>query len=169
MHDGTVHGDQTELYFLRHADAGDPETWNGPDDVRPLSGKGEKQARRLGKHLAEIGFKPGAIITSPKTRARQTAEIVADALGLDIAIDERLGGGLDAVALEAILFDAGEPERPVLVGHDPDFSELTAWIGDAGSVSLKKGALARVDTVRPISRASGTLRWLVPPDLLQGR
>jgi phosphohistidine phosphatase len=169
VHDGTAHGDQTELYFLRHADAGDPESWNGPDDVRPLSGKGEKQARRLGKHLAAIGFKPGAIIASPKTRARQTAQIVADALDLEIAIDERLGGGLDAVALEAILFDAGEPERPVLVGHDPDFSELTAWIADAGSVSLKKGALARVDTVRPISRASGTLRWLVPPDLLQGR
>lgn len=169
MHDGRAHGDETELYFLRHADAGDPEAWTGPDEVRPLSGKGEKQARRLGKYLAEIGFKPGAIISSPKTRARQTAEIVADALGVDVEIDERLAGGLDAVAIEAILFDAGEPERPVLVGHDPDFSEMTAWIADAGSITLKKGALARVDTVRPISRASGTLRWLVPPDLLQGR
>jgi len=169
VHDGTAHGDQTELYFLRHADAGDPEAWTGPDEVRPLSGKGEKQARRLGRYLAEIGFKPGAIITSPKTRARQTAEIVADALDVEIEIDERLAGGLDAVAIEAILFDAGEPERPLLVGHDPDFSEMTAWIADAGSITLKKGALARVDTVRPISRASGTLRWLVPPDLLQGR
>jgi hypothetical protein len=46
---------------------------------------------------------------------------------------------------------------------------MTAWIADAGSITLKKGSLARVDTVRPISRASGTLRWLVPPDLLQGR
>jgi phosphohistidine phosphatase len=162
-------GSVDELYLIRHADAGAPEAWTASDDVRPLSGKGEKQSRRLGRFLAEAGFRPGAIITSPKARARQTAEIVADALGMEIAIDDRLGGGLDVVAIEAILFDAGEPERPVLVGHDPDFSELVAWMIDASSFVMKKGALARVDTVRPISRASGTLRWLVPPDLLQGR
>jgi phosphohistidine phosphatase SixA len=167
--DGQARDGTTELYLIRHADAGDPEAWTGPDDVRPLSGKGEKQSKRLGRFLAELGFSPGAVISSPKARARQTAELVADSLGVDVAIDERLGGGLDVVALEAILFDAGEPERPVLVGHDPDFSELTAWIVGATSIGLKKGALVRIDTVRPISRASGTLRWLVPPDLLQGR
>lgn len=169
MHDDTAHGDRTELYLLRHADAGDPMAWTGSDDVRPLSGKGEKQAKRLGRFLAEGGFKPGAIITSPKTRARQTAEIVGDALGVEIAIDERLAGGVDVVTLEAILFDAGEPERPVLVGHDPDLSELTSWIAGAGSITLKKGAFVRIDTVRPIGESSGTLRWLVPPDLLTGR
>ena len=169
MHDGTAHGERTELYLIRHADAGDPEAWTGSDDVRPLSGKGEKQAKRLGRFLAELGFRPDAVITSPKTRARQTAEIVADSLGVEIAIDERLAGGVDVVAIEAILFDAGEPERPVLVGHDPDLSELTSWIAGAGPIALKKGALVRIDTIRPISQASGTLRWLVPPDLLQGR
>jgi phosphohistidine phosphatase len=169
VHDGAAHGDRTQLYFLRHADAGDPVAWTGPDEVRPLSGKGQKQARRLGKFLAEVGFTPDAIITSPKTRARETAEILGDALGVDISIDDRLGGGLDAVSIEAILFDAGEPKRPLLVGHDPDLSDLTGWITGATSVTLKKGALARIDTVRPISQASGALRWLVPPDLLQGR
>jgi phosphohistidine phosphatase len=169
MHDGTAHGTTTELCLLRHADAGDPEAWNGPDEARPLSGKGEKQSRRLGKFLAGIGFEPDAIITSPKLRARQTAELVAEAVGVEVAIDERLGGGLDAVAIEAILFDAGEPQRPVLVGHDPDFSELAAWTIGASHLPLKKGAFVRIDTVRPISQASGTLRWLVPPDLLAGR
>ena len=169
MHDGTAHGERTELYLIRHADAGDPEAWTGSDDVRPLSGKGEKQAKRLGRFLAELGFRPDAVITSPKTRARQTAEIVADSLRVEIALDERLAGGVDVVAIEAILFDAGEPERPVLVGHDPDLSELTSWIAGAGPIALKKGALVRIDTIRPISQASGTLRWLVPPDLLAGR
>jgi phosphohistidine phosphatase len=169
VHDGTVHGDRTELYLLRHADAGDPEAWTGSDDVRPLSNKGEKQSRRLGRFLENVGFRPGAIITSPKVRSRATAEIVAEILGIDVTIDERLAFGLDAVAVEAILFDAGEPERPMLVGHDPDFSELSAWMIGAASLQMKKGALVRIDTVRPISSASGTLRWLVPPDLLQGR
>lgn len=169
MHEGTPHGGTTRLYLLRHADAGDPEAWSGPDDARPLSGKGEKQSRRLGKLLASVGFSPSAIISSPKLRARQTAEILAHELGLEIAIDDRLAFGLDAVAVEAILFDAGEPDEPVLVGHDPDFSDLGGWLIGAPSFVMKKGALARIDTVRPISRASGTLRWLVPPDLLQGR
>jgi phosphohistidine phosphatase len=169
VHDGTAHGSTTRLYLLRHADAGDPEAWTGPDDARPLSGKGEKQSRRLGKMLASVGFAPSTIISSPKLRARQTAELLAEELGQQITIDDRLGFGLDAVAVEAILFDAGEPEAPVLVGHDPDFSELTAWLIGASSFTMKKGALARIDTVRPISRASGTLRWLVPPDLLAGR
>jgi phosphohistidine phosphatase SixA len=169
VHDGKAHGSTTRLYLLRHADAGDPEAWTGPDDARPLSGKGEKQSRRLGKLLASVGFTPSVILTSPKLRAKQTAEVVADELGLEVAVDDRLAFGLDAVAIEAILFDAGEPEEPVLVGHDPDFSELTAWLIGAESFAMKKCALARIDTVRPISRASGTLRWLVPPDLLQGR
>jgi hypothetical protein len=34
---------------------------------------------------------------------------------------------------------------------------------------MRKGALARLDAVRPLSPGSGTLRWLVPPDLIQGR
>jgi phosphohistidine phosphatase len=169
VHDGTAHGSTTRLYLLRHADAGDPEAWSGPDEARPLSGKGEKQSRRLGKLLASVGFAPSVILSSPKLRAKQTAEILADELGLEVTIDERLALGLDAVAVEAILFDTGEPEEPVLVGHDPDFSELSAWLIGAPSFQMKKGALVRIDTVRPISKASGTLRWLVPPDLLQGR
>ena len=169
MHDATAHGSATRLHLLRHADAGDPEAWSGSDDARPLSPKGEKQSRRLGKHLTAIGFTADAIISSPKLRARQTAEIVAAELGRELTIDDRLGFGLDAVAVEAILFDAGEPEAPVLVGHDPDFSELAAWLIGASSFTMKKGALVRIDTVRPISQASVTLRWLVPPDLLQAR
>ena len=66
-----------ELYLLRHAHAGDPADWDGPDDARPLSEKGERQADRLGRYLARLGFAPDAIITSPKVRAARTAEIVA--------------------------------------------------------------------------------------------
>ena len=158
----------TELYLLRHAHAGDSATWDGPDATRPLSPKGERQSERLGRFLAGTGFRPDSIITSPKTRALQTAEIVAAALELEIRLDERLGVPLDLVALEAILFDAGEPRRAVLVGHDPDFSELLETITGARQIPMRKGALARIDTLRPLSPGSGTLRWLVPPDLLQG-
>ncbi len=157
------------LHLLRHADAGDPEAWAGDDAARPLSEKGELQAERLGAFLAEVGFLPDAVVSSPKTRARQTADIVATALGVAVRIDERLGGGLDPAAVDAILAAAGDPGRPVLVGHDPEFSELLGWLAGADGLTMKKGAIARVDVRGTVAGGRGTLRWLVPPDLLARR
>lgn len=156
-----------ELYLLRHAHAGDPGAWTGPDERRPLSDKGEKQSERLGRFLAGIGFGLDAIITSPKVRAAQTARIVAEALGLPFVEDARLGGEIDLGALESIVRDAGDPARVMVVGHDPDFGELVATLCSAAGVPMKKGALARIDVDRPLRPGAGTLRWLVPPDLLR--
>ena len=156
-----------ELYLLRHAHAGDPATWDGPDERRPLSEKGEKQADRLGRFLAGIGFQADAIITSPKLRASQTAKIVAERLGVPVGEDDRLGGGVSVGTLEAILRDAGDPVRPIVVGHDPDFTELLAILCGAARAPMKKGALARIDLGRALEPGGGTLRWLVPPDLLK--
>jgi len=155
-----------ELHLLRHADAGDPMAWKGPDTDRPLSGKGEKQAERLGRFLKEVGFRPDAIITSPKIRAADTAEIVARHLGVPVAMDDRLAGAVDLAAVEAILRHAGDPSRPVLVGHDPDFSDLLEGLTGLSGLTMKKGAFVRIDTER-LEPASGTLRWLIPPDLLK--
>src|SRR6476619_6761533 len=156
----------TELYLIRHADAGDPAAWTGDDADRPLSGKGEKQADRLGRFLAGTAFRPDVILTSPKARAHRTAEIVAGHLGSSATIEDRLAGGLDAGTGEAILRDAGDPERPVLVGHDPDFTELLQSL-TGSSVEMKKGALVRIDIDRPVADGQCNLAWLVPPDLLK--
>jgi phosphohistidine phosphatase len=156
-----------ELHFLRHGHAGDPATWTGDDEARPLSDKGEKQADRLGRFLAGVGFKPDAIISSPKLRAARTAQIVAGHLGVPFSTDDRLAGALDVATLETLLRDAGDPSRPVVVGHDPDFSELLAELAGAQEIPMRKGALARIDVERPLRPGSGTLRWLVPPDLLK--
>jgi phosphohistidine phosphatase len=156
-----------ELHLLRHAHAGDPMAWEGPDERRPLSDKGEKQADRLGRFLAGVGFSPDAIITSPKLRAAQTAEIVAGHIGMQVTIDERLAGGVDLGTVEAILHDTRDPARPVLVGHDPDFSELLEALTDCSSLTMKKGAILRIDAERPLSPGGGTLAWLVPPELLK--
>jgi len=156
-----------ELHFLRHAHAGDPEAWTGPDEARPLSDKGEKQADRLGAFLAGVGFKPDAIITSPKLRAAQTAEIVARHLDIQISFDDRLAGAFEVETLETLLRDAGDPVRPVVVGHDPDFSDVLAELSGATQLPMPKGALARIDIERPLRAGGGTLHWLVPPDLLK--
>jgi phosphohistidine phosphatase len=157
----------TQLHLLRHADAGDPLAWHGPDEARPLSDKGQKQADRLGRFLSGLGFRPDAILTSPKIRAAQTAEIVAGYLGVAVTVDDRLGDPLGLDELERVMRAAGDPERPVVVGHDPDFSDLVAVLCDTSRIPMRKGALARIDVGRPLEPGDGTLRWLLPPDLLK--
>ena len=157
------------LDLLRHADAGDPEAWNRPDAERPLSDKGRKQAKRLGDHLASLGFRAEAIITSPKVRAAETAELVAAKIDGTVTSDDRLAGALDVEVIEAILGDAGDPDEAMLVGHDPDFSELLSVLCAAAGVTMRKGALARIELDRPVTAGGGTLRWLLPPDALKAR
>jgi phosphohistidine phosphatase SixA len=156
---------RTQLHLLRHADAGDPEAWHRPDAERPLSAKGRAQAKAIAGHLRAIGFAPDTVLTSPKVRAVETAEPVADALGVRVSVDDRLAGGMGLQDLAAVLTDAGEPRRPVLVGHDPDFSWLSSELVGT-EVSLKKGALIRIDLDGPPAPGAGRLRWLIPPELL---
>jgi phosphohistidine phosphatase len=159
-------GAGTQLLLLRHAHAGSPESWHGDDDARPLSDKGREQATRMGAFLASVGVRPDTIVSSPKVRARESADLVATELGVPVRLDNRLGGGLSIEALEDILADFGDPARPMLVGHDPDFSDLLATLVASSYLPMRKGALARVDLERPVRPGAGTLRWLVPPDLL---
>ncbi len=159
------HGD-LQLFLLRHADAGDPAAWHGDDADRPLSEKGELQAERLGAFLAGIGFRADVLVTSPKVRARRTAEIVAEAIGAGVRLDERLAGGFDPETVDAIVAEAGAPARVVLAGHDPDFSQLLGWLVGADGLTMKKGAFARIDVRGSVAGGRGALRWLIPPDLL---
>ena len=106
------------LHLLRHAHAGDATRWPGDDDERPLSEKGVRQAERLGRAArATWTIAPDLFITSPRLRASQTAEIVAEALGVRVVVDERLAGPLDADVVTEILRSPGQgraamPRRP---------------------------------------------------------
>ncbi len=160
---------EIQLHLLRHAHAGDPLKWSGPDEVRPLSEKGRLQAERLGLFLAAAGFAPDAILSSPKTRAVETARLVAAPLRLPVRVDDALADALDIDSLERLLTQAGDPARPMLVGHDPAFSELAAVLVGVDDLPIRKGGLVRIDLTRPLSPGAGILRWLLPPDLLAAR
>lgn len=154
-----------ELYLLRHADAGDPGEWRGDDAARPLSDKGRRQASALGRFLGRRGFVPDHVLSSPRMRARQTAEFLAVTTKMRVELDERLAGTLDLPALEALLSEV-DGRRIMLVGHDPDFSELAATLIGSSTVALSKGTLARIDIALPLRPGGGRLRWLLPPELV---
>jgi phosphohistidine phosphatase len=158
------------LFLLRHAHAGNPARWAGDDADRPLSDRGRGQAERLGRLLAGMDDAPDLFITSPKARADETARIVAAAVGAQVVTDGRLAGPLDASVVEDILSAAGPADRPCLVGHDPDFSELLGELLGLAEIQMRKGAFARVDLPgRVPAPGRGVLRFLLPPELLPER
>lgn len=157
---------EIQLCLLRHAHAGDAMKWAGDDAVRPLTEKGRQQSERLGLFLAAAGFRPDAILSSPKTRATETARLVAAALDVRVDVVDDLGEPLDLETLEQLLHSAGDPVRPLLVGHDPDFSLLAAELVGISELPIRKASLVRIDVTRPLEPEQGVLRWLLPPDLL---
>jgi phosphohistidine phosphatase SixA len=70
--------------------------------------------------------------------------------------------------VDAILADAGDPRRPVLVGHDPDFSELLGELTGLAAPGMRKGALAEIAIGRPVGAGTGRLRLLLAPDAIPG-
>jgi phosphohistidine phosphatase len=162
-------GDATpalQLYLLRHADAGDPAAWRGNDADRPLSKKGRRQAAWVGRWLRGQRKLPGVVVTSPKVRAVQTAALATEGSGVTPIVDERLAVGFGLEDVAGVLRDhAPDARRVMLVGHDPDFSELASELA-GGKLELKKGAVARIDLAGGVHAGGGTLRWLVPPEAL---
>ena len=153
------------LYFLRHGLA-DRAEFDGTDDrLRPLTDAGRQRLEQQGRFLARMGLKVDVVLSSPLVRARQTAEIVARRLGAGDRLrdDPRLEPGFDTSSLAAILADLGDGDRRVmLVGHEPDFSEVIGEVTGGSMIVCKKGSLARVD-VPDRDDLRGLLVWLLPP------
>lgn len=154
------------LYLLRHGLAGRRTQWKGDDSQRPLTPYGEKRMAREARSIRNLNLGLGLILTSPLLRACQTAEIVAEALGLEeeVVIDDRLAPGLNAERLAALMRDH-QAESMLLVGHEPDLSQTVAALIGGGQILFRKGALACIDLPEPAS-LKGKLEWLIPPKVL---
>lgn len=131
-----------QLWLLRHGDA-EPHGVRHDADRR-LTDKGERQARMAGKALAKLGVNFAAVFTSPRVRARDTARLAAKELsGADPLVHQPLSAGFDADEALALLAGYGEDARLLLVGHEPDFSQVVFDL-TGGRIDLKKGGIAAV-------------------------
>jgi phosphohistidine phosphatase len=104
------------LFLVRHGHAEKGE----PDALRPLSERGREEARVLGEKLAAHATPPRVVLTSPLLRARQTAESIAQAAGVEMRVDDRLAPGATDELIRGSL--DGVPGPVALVGHQPDCS-----------------------------------------------
>jgi phosphohistidine phosphatase len=122
------------LWLLRHAEAAD----GPPDDERPLTEQGTRQAEAAGRALARIGASIDVCLSSPKLRAVQTAQLACEPLGIQVETAPALAGEpFDVRELIAGLGDV------LLVGHDPSFS-LTLHELTGAQARMKKGGLAGI-------------------------
>jgi phosphohistidine phosphatase len=122
------------LWLLRHAEAAD----GFPDDERPLTERGTRQAEAAGRALQQLGTRIDVCLSSPKLRAVQTAQLACAPLGVEVVIERRLSGEpFDVDELVAGLGDV------LLVGHDPSFS-LTLHDLTGAQARMRKGGLAAI-------------------------
>ena len=138
------------IWLLRHGEAEDDAS---DDASRKLTERGRRQAENAGKALIALGAEIDACLTSPKVRARDTAEVACRELGVEAEQTDALRGGeFDIADLTAGRGDV------LLVGHEPDFHRaIRAATG--GLVKLKKGGIAAVD--------GGELHHLLKPKVIE--
>jgi phosphohistidine phosphatase len=110
------------LLLARHAEAAPGD----PDELRELTDNGRGQARALGERLAAEDV--AVILTSPLLRARQTAEILAEAVGAPVEIDERIAPGASPDGVREAV--EGRGDAVLAIGHEPDCSYIAAVLGD---------------------------------------
>jgi phosphohistidine phosphatase len=152
----------TQLWLLRHGEA-EPHG-SRPDADRTLTKRGEHQARVAGRALAALGVRFGAVLTSPKVRARDTARLACRALGVEPVEVDALANGFDReAALELLMGHEGDDEpRVLVVGHDPSFTQVVHDLTGA-RVDFKKGGVAAIR----VARGSGELLVLLRPRELE--
>ena len=127
------------IYVVRHAEAAPGD----PDDLRALTEHGQQQARELGRRFVQKKIQPDAVLSSPLLRARQTADAIAAATGIEPEPDERLAPGATADDVRAVV--AGRGETVVVVGHQPDCGLIVAAIGGGPPPEFPAGGIRELE------------------------
>jgi phosphohistidine phosphatase len=145
-----------QLWLLRHGEA-EPHDARSSDDERRLTDRGREQARTAGRALAELEIAFQHVFTSPKVRAADTARLACEALGVEPVVHDPLREGFSAEDARELLYAAGEDQRVLVVGHEPDLSQTIHDLA-GGRVDMKKGGVAGVRMDGPRGEVIALLR-----------
>lgn len=155
------------IYIVRHASAGQHLSNPKKDEKRPLDADGIQQCGFVGRALAALNAQPDVIISSPLKRATQTASLVGNEIGYEgkLQLEVAMRPEASFTDFRRMLDKYSKYEAIMIVGHNPSITEFLARMiaksGCEALVDFKKGAVARIETVRH----SATLNWFFTPKM----
>ena len=161
------------LYIVRHAKAEDRAIFMADHD-RNLTSDGVMAAARMGRYLRSKGILPDVIISSTAPRAKDTAKVIAEQLGYDLAqinLDENVFDGGPKAYLAAINALPATTQSAMIVGHNPDVSYLAEFLTHEHIGSMSKGAVVAVTFERlgwaEVSGRTGSVSFQIGPKQIQ--
>ena len=156
-----------EIYLTQHGEAYAKDK----DPERGLTPKGEEQIHFSAIALRKMGVRCDLIVSSPKKRARQTAEIIAAEVGYprdSIEVTEMLEPTVPAEDALSYLATHGDKNRIFIAGHLPSLGEIASTLvcGTSHvSFCFEMGGVVRID-VEDLKAHNGTLCWFLTPEQL---
>ena len=149
------------VYLARHGNA----TTKAEDPARHLSAAGRDQVRRVAEFLRPRGFRVGAIWHSTKTRAAETASILAPAFAADTLLERDDLAPDDTT--DTVCRDIRRADHDLMiVGHLPHLGYLAAALltGSEDPQVLTFGEAAVACLVGDAS--DWRLAWMISPEML---
>jgi phosphohistidine phosphatase len=159
-----------KVYLVRHAIA-EEKAASKKDADRALTEEGREKMERTAAGLRAMDVAIDVIASSPLRRARETAEIVGEALGkIPIEIVPELASGEDPRDALRALKAFARFSSVAAVGHQPDLGHLASLLltgnPDAAWLPFKKGGIACLETDFA-AKGGAVLEWHVPPNWLR--
>lgn len=165
------------LFIIRHAIAEEREEFakkSTDDSLRPLTAKGRKKHQKMILSLEKEFEKLDLIVTSPYSRAKQSAQIVSELTdGTKIVESAELVPHAPPQALVKWLrAQCGTCKKVAVVGHEPHITSFTSYLlsgNDRESfIEMKKSAVALVEvgSFDELTPSKAKLQWIVSPKIL---
>jgi len=159
-----------DIYILRHGEA-QPRSEDLPEADRKLTPKGRRDVERIARLAREAKVQPDLVLSSPYTRARETAQIALRAFEPKPPIVETpalLPSGAPKHVWKEIKSHSVS-QQLLVVGHEPQLSGLIAYLlaSPALRLDLKKGALVRLRMDTLGAEPNGELKWILAPGLVR--
>jgi len=158
------------VYLIRHGTADDATPATG-DTERKLTQQGTLRTALVAKGLSKIGLSFDRIISSPYTRARETAAIVAriTEYGDEVMIDGRLSPFSTFEDTDQLIKENADVEHLLLVGHQPCIGVFVSETCAENSLEIEitKASVTAVEIDRFRPHCRGRLLWSLPPKLIE--
>ena len=161
------------LYVVRHAIAVPRGTPGVQDNDRALTEEGIRKMRQAAAGLRSLEYTPDLLLSSPLTRACQTAEILLEAFGKEVGL--KITPALSPAGSRQELYSeiaqhSKKLKSLMLVGHQPSLGEIVgeiAWGSPERYVELRKGGACAIELESVRGVPSGSLIALLTPSILR--